>query len=69
MPELPDLQVFRKNLEKKFGGKKLIKITVTGSKMKVKLPEAALKKLEGKKLKESTGKGRNYFLFLKGSRL
>ena len=61
MPELPDLQVFRKNLEKKFGGKKLIKITVTGSKMKVKLPEAALKKLEGKKLKTINREGKELF--------
>ena len=66
MPELPDLQVFRKNLEKKFAGKKLIKITVTGSKIKVKLPEAALKKLEGKKLEEINREGKELFFVFEG---
>ncbi len=66
MPELPDLQVFRKNLEKKFVGKKLTKITVTGSKMKVKLPEAALKKLEGKKLKTINREGKELFFVFEG---
>ena len=66
MPELPDLQVFRKNLEKKFGEKKLIKISVTGSKMKVKLPEAALKKLEGKKLKAINREGKELFFVFEG---
>ncbi len=69
MPELPDLQVFRKNLEKKFVGKKLIKISVTGSKMKVKLPEAALKKLEGKKLKAINREGKELFFVFEGNRL
>ena len=62
MPELPDLQVLRKNLEKKFGGKKLIKVTVTGSKMKVKLPEAALKKIRRKEFK-SNKQGREGIIF------
>ena len=66
MPELPDLQVFRKNLEKKFAGKKLIKITVTGSKIKVKLPEAALKKLEGKKLEGINREGKELFFVFEG---
>jgi formamidopyrimidine-DNA glycosylase len=61
MPELPDLQVFRKNLEKKFCGQKLIKITVTGSKIKVKLPGAALKKLEGKRLEAINREGKELF--------
>jgi len=69
MPELPDLQVFRKNLEKKFGGKKLIKIAVTGSKMKVKLPEAALKKLERKKLKEISREGKELFFVFEGNQI
>ena len=69
MPELPDLQVFRKNLEKKFGGKKLIKISVTGSKMKVKLPEAALKKLEGKKLKAINREGKELFFVFEGKQV
>jgi formamidopyrimidine-DNA glycosylase len=66
MPELPDLQVFRKNLEKKFVGKKLIKIAVTGSKMKVKLPEAAIKRLEGKKLKSINREGKELFFLFEG---
>ena len=69
MPELPDLQVFRKNLEKKFAGKKLIKITVTGSKIKVKLPEAALKKLEGKKLETINREGKELFFLFEGKQI
>lgn len=67
MPELPDLQVFRKNLEKKFGGKKLINIASIGSNIKVKIPEAALKeKLEGKKLKAINREGKELFFVFEG---
>ncbi|MFO7446648.1 MAG: DNA-formamidopyrimidine glycosylase family protein [Ignavibacteriaceae bacterium] len=61
MPELPDLQVFRNNLEKKFGGKKLKKIDVYYS-QKINVTESVLKKhLEGKKLKGITRNGKELF--------
>lgn len=50
MPELPDLQVFSKNLTKSFVGKTLVKISVRNAK-KLKVKVATLKKaLENKKL-------------------
>lgn len=50
MPELPDLQVFAKNLSQHFAGKKLEHIKVVNS-AKLKHSQAALKKaLEGSKL-------------------
>jgi len=51
MPELPDVEIFSKNLDKVFAGKKLLKIKVVNGK---KLPDTArelAKNLEGKKLK------------------
>ena len=61
MPELPDLQVFRKNLEKKFGGKKLIKVTIASAN-KVSVPQTTLKeKSEGKKLKSINREGKELF--------
>lgn len=58
MPELPDLQVFAKNLNSNLGGKKLLKIKVVNSK-KIKDKEADLSKnLEGNMLESiyRTGK-------------
>ena len=50
MPELPDLQIFRKNLAKKLVGKKLHKITIRNQR-KLKVSPAKLKKaVEGEKL-------------------
>lgn len=52
MPELPDLQVFSHNLQKKLAGKKLKKVVVSNAK-KLKVSAATLKKtLEGQKLKK-----------------
>jgi formamidopyrimidine-DNA glycosylase len=51
MPELPDVEIFAKNLDKVFAGNKLLKIKVVNGK---KLPDTAQslsKNLEGKKLK------------------
>jgi len=51
MPELPDVELFAKNLDKVFAGSKLLKIKVVNGK---KLPDTAQslsKNLEGKKLK------------------
>ena len=51
MPELPDLQVFSRNLDKRLAGKKLEKITVVND-SKLKTTTATLRKeLEGEKLK------------------
>ncbi|HEY2348648.1 MAG TPA: DNA-formamidopyrimidine glycosylase family protein [Puia sp.] len=52
MPELPDVEIFSKNLDKVFAGKKLLKIKVVNGK---KLPDTAKelsKNLEGKILKK-----------------
>lgn len=69
MPELPDLQVFGKNLENKFAGKKLIKIAVETSN-KVNVPEATLKsKLEGKKLKSISRNGKELFFNFDGNQV
>jgi len=69
MPELPDLQVFRKNLEKKFGGKKLIKVTIASAN-KVSVPQTTLKeKLEGKKLKSINREGKELFFVFEGEQV
>lgn len=58
MPELPDLEVFSKNLTKKFKGKTLEKLTIT-NKSKLKTPEKEFKQsLEGEKLKEVYREGK-----------
>lgn len=64
MPELPDLQVFAKNLTKKLEGKTLTKVTVVNSK-KLKTPAAKVKKaLEKQALKkiERVGKELHFHL-------
>jgi formamidopyrimidine-DNA glycosylase len=51
MPELPDVEIFSKNLDKVFAGKKLLKVEVVNGK---KLPDTAKSlatNLKGKKLK------------------
>lgn len=51
MPELPDVEVFTRNLDAIFAGKKLLKVKiVNGKKLKDK-PAAFSKQLSGKKLK------------------
>lgn len=58
MPELPDLEIFSRNLNKEFKGKTLKKLSVKHKK-KLKMPESQLKqKLEGKKLKEVFREGK-----------
>lgn len=50
MPELPDIEVFARNLDKQFAGKKLVKVKiVNGDKLKDK-PADYSKRLAGKKL-------------------
>lgn len=67
MPELPDLEVFSKNLTKKLVGKKLSKLTVS-KKAKTKSPVNTFRKtLEGQKLKRIYREGKElYFEFSKG---
>ena len=64
MPELPDLQVFSQNLQKKLAGKKLTKLVIT-EKSKLKVPVSKIKKsLENQKLKKVYREGKEiHFLF------
>lgn len=58
MPELPDLQVFSSNLDKKFAGKTVTRVVLTPSK-RTKTTAAALKKaLEKQKLKKVYREGK-----------
>jgi formamidopyrimidine-DNA glycosylase len=68
MPELPDLEVFSKNLEKKFAGKKLKQVKVLNKK-KLKVTAAKLKKsLEGSALKKVYREGKEiHFAFSNGN--
>lgn len=68
MPELPDLQVFSKNLEKKLAGKKLIKIEIQNA-YKIDAHESTLKtELVGKKLKTISREGKELFFYFDGNR-
>ncbi|QQL48663.1 Fpg/Nei family DNA glycosylase [Mucilaginibacter ginkgonis] len=60
MPELPDLQVFARNLDKKLGGKTLERITVNSKKAKTPNAEFA-KALHGQKLKKVYRDGKELF--------
>jgi formamidopyrimidine-DNA glycosylase len=51
MPELPDVEVFSKNLDKVFAGKKLLKIKVVNGQKLPDTAQALSKSLEGKRLK------------------
>lgn len=68
MPELPDLNVFAKNLDKKFSGKKLKEIKIE-NKSKSKTPASEFKKeLEGSSLKEVYREGKElHFKFSNGN--
>lgn len=67
MPELPDLEVFSKNLTRKLVGKKLSKLTIS-KKAKIKSSSKSFKKtLEGQTLKKIYREGKElYFEFSKG---
>ena len=68
MPELPDLQVFRKNLEKKLAGKKLINIEVLNT-LKIDAHESTLQaQLKDKRLKTITREGKELFFNFEGGR-
>jgi formamidopyrimidine-DNA glycosylase len=68
MPELPDLEVFSTNLQKKFAGKKLQQVRVVNKK-KLKVTPAKLKKsLEGSALKKVYREGKEiHFAFSNGN--
>lgn len=68
MPELPDLQAFSYNLNKKFAGKTLKKVSIVNKK-NIKSPESAFKKaLEKQKLKKIERAGKElHFEFGDGS--
>src|SRR5215203_1681535 len=68
MPELPDLNVFARNLDKTLKGKKIKKIVVV-NKSKLKIPVAKLKKeIEGSKLKNVYRQGKElHFEFSNGN--
>ncbi len=51
MPELPDIEVFTRNLDAVFAGKKLLKVKIVNGKKLRDKPADYPKKLQGKKLK------------------
>jgi formamidopyrimidine-DNA glycosylase len=69
MPELPDIEVFTRNLNKNFSGKKLIKIKiVNGSKLKDKTSDYG-KALNGKTLKKIYRSGKEMRFEFSGGQL
>src|SRR5690606_41205602 len=60
MPELPDLAVFSKNLNKMIQGK-VLKSVVIHQKQKIKVSEEDLRALEGKKLAKVYREGKRLF--------
>jgi formamidopyrimidine-DNA glycosylase len=68
MPELPDIEVFCRNLKKRYGGKKLSKIKVVNNKNIKDTQKDLSKALEGEKLKDVFRSGKEMrFLFSNGS--
>lgn len=64
MPELPDIEVFSRNLKKMYGGKKLTKIKVVNNKKIEDTQKELSKALEGQKLKDVFRSGKEMrFLF------
>jgi formamidopyrimidine-DNA glycosylase len=70
MPELPDIEVFTRNLKKMYGGKKLNKIKVVNNKKIDDSQKELSKALEGQKLKDVYRSGKEMrFLFSNGKLL
>jgi formamidopyrimidine-DNA glycosylase len=68
MPELPDIEVFSRNLKKMFGGKKLIKIKVVNNKNIKDSQKDLSKALEHQKLKDVYRSGKEMrFQFSNGT--
>src|SRR4029078_5859423 len=67
MPELPDIEVFSRNLKKMYGGKKLSKIKVVNNKNIKDSQKELSKALAGQKLKDVYRSGKEMrFLFSNG---
>ena len=67
MPELPDIEVFSRNLKKMYGGKKLTKIKVVNNKNIKDSQKELSKALEGQKLKDVYRSGKEMrFAFSNG---
>lgn len=67
MPELPDIEVFSRNLKKMYGGKKLLKIKVVNNKNIKDSQKELSGALEGQKLKDVYRSGKEMrFLFSNG---
>jgi formamidopyrimidine-DNA glycosylase len=70
MPELPDIEVFSRNLKKIYGGKKLSKIKLVNNKNIKESQKELSKALEGQKLKDVYRSGKELrFLFSNGTLL
>jgi formamidopyrimidine-DNA glycosylase len=70
MPELPDIEVFSRNLKKIYGGKKLSKIKVVNTRNIKDSQKELSKALEGQKLKDVYRSGKEMrFLFANGQLL
>jgi formamidopyrimidine-DNA glycosylase len=70
MPELPDIEVFTRNLKKMYGGKKLSKIKLVNNKNIKDSQKELSKALEGQKLKDVYRSGKEMrFLFSNGKLL
>jgi formamidopyrimidine-DNA glycosylase len=68
MPELPDIEVFTRNLKKLYGGQKLLKIKVVNNKNIKDTQKELSKALEGQKLKDVYRSGKEMrFLFANGN--
>ena len=68
MPELPDIEVFTRNLKKMYGGKKLSKIKVVNTKNIKDSQKELSKALEGQKLKDVYRSGKEMrFQFSNGT--
>src|SRR5688572_3182286 len=68
MPELPDIEVFSRNLKKMYRGKKLSKIKIVNNKNIRDSPKVLSAALEGKKLQDVYRSGKELrFLFSGGS--
>src|SRR6478735_7025159 len=67
MPELPDIEVFSRNLKMMYGGKKLSKIQVVNTKNIKDSQKELSKNLQGQKLKDVFRSGKEMrFLFSNG---
>jgi formamidopyrimidine-DNA glycosylase len=70
MPELPDIEIFTRNLHKEFAGKKLVKVKIVQGKKLPDKPAAYAKRLTGKKLKQIFRSGKEMrFEFADGTLL